>query len=270
MTLGPFRALDLVFEVETADDSLGKQLEVVFDCMRTTDSPTVRYKLETEGPYAVTSETERREFRSADEVLPWLLWKVSDDVLRSAGGIVLHGAAVVIDGAAVVLCGRSGAGKSTLVAALTAAGHSYLTDEAVILSSDRTVRGWTRPLALSEEARTLLAIGDVPASLPVGRYGERLVDPAAVGSIAEPGPWPLAVVFVLGAMDPPPSGAPGTARSVVELASHLLTPSRVDVNTVRSLGRFVEGVSVKSVERRALQEMVGLVLGQLHSRRSGT
>ncbi len=71
-----------------------------------------------------------------DSLLPQLIAHSLSAALRRCGVFELHSGAVLSpdSNAAVLICGPSGSGKSTLTLQLAAAGWSYLSDDAVLLS----------------------------------------------------------------------------------------------------------------------------------------
>jgi hypothetical protein len=80
--------------------------------------------------------------------------------LESPEGVFVHAGVVAGPDGACVIPGRSLAGKTTLVAALVAAGATYLSDEYAVL--DRS--GWVVPYARALSMRTLAGRRDVPAA----------------------------------------------------------------------------------------------------------
>lgn len=99
----------------------------------------------------------------ADSALPHLL--------AIMGSPVLHGSAVERDGLALVALGNSGSGKSTLAAHLVAAGCRLITDDAVVLSSDRSpsIYPITRYLRLYEDSVEAALLHDAELR-PVGAH----------------------------------------------------------------------------------------------------
>lgn len=91
----------------------------------------------------------------------------NDVEYRIAGGarnrVFLHAGAVAIGGRALLLPGPSGAGKSHLVAALVAAGASYLSDEYAPLDDRGRVHPFPRTPGVDVPARD-----EVRRALPVG------------------------------------------------------------------------------------------------------
>ena len=76
--------------------------------------------------------------------------------------LAVHAAVLAAAGGVIALPGESCAGKSTLAAACTVQGFGYLSDEALVLTSEGTVVPYPRPIALSSWSRT--AVG-VPAGM---------------------------------------------------------------------------------------------------------
>ncbi len=100
--------------------------------------------------------------------------------------IRLHAGVVTRNGEAVAICGTSGSGKSTLVAALTAAGWSYLTDEvAIIDSSSFEVTPYPKWVDLSPGSLDRLGIDPQSGIGPRGK--KHHVPPAEFGTVGRAG-----------------------------------------------------------------------------------
>lgn len=66
--------------------------------------------------------------------IDWILWKASTEAIAGIDDhIAIHAGAVAWNGNAVLLPAPPDSGKTTLTAALTAAGFSYLSDEAALI-----------------------------------------------------------------------------------------------------------------------------------------
>jgi hypothetical protein len=66
----------------------------------------------------------------------WLMGTVMAYLLQHAGYLVLHGSAVRVHGKAVIFSGESGAGKSTMAQALLKKGHSFITDDLLVMTKN--------------------------------------------------------------------------------------------------------------------------------------
>lgn len=71
--------------------------------------------------------------RADEELSIFVMGSAMGALLHQRGSFVLHASAVVVNGKATLFCGRSGAGKSSLVAALSRAGHAFLTDDVSVV-----------------------------------------------------------------------------------------------------------------------------------------
>jgi hypothetical protein len=69
--------------------------------------------------------------------------------------VIVHAGAVAHRGRGIVLPGPSFAGKTTLVAALLAAGASYLSDELAVIDAQGMLHAFPRPLSLRDPETTL-------------------------------------------------------------------------------------------------------------------
>jgi hypothetical protein len=173
--IGPYRYLDLVFEVSSQDPEM---LEVLAALLSPAAADAQNGQAQNgdaqngalDNTEAVRAQHRVSVLRGADEDGP--LWEVllNDHLvgrLHTPGSTLrhllahlshaairatprnhmLHAAAVEINGVGVVLPGISGAGKSTLTAALVASGARLLSDEAVVVDpATGTARGLCRPL----------------------------------------------------------------------------------------------------------------------------
>ena len=61
----------------------------------------------------------------------------------------LHAAALAYQDRGILLAGKSGSGKSSLAAWLTAKGGTYLSDELILVSGERRLHPFVRPLSLT-------------------------------------------------------------------------------------------------------------------------
>ncbi len=120
--------------------------------------------------------------------------------LHAPDDVFVHAGVVAWRGRAIVLPGRSHAGKSTLVHALVSAGAVYYSDEYARIMSNGDIAAYPRPIQL----RT-----------PTGR---RIVDPRAIGDVAD-GPIGAALVvfthYRTGAVFEPTTVSP--AQAALEL-----------------------------------------------------
>jgi hypothetical protein len=108
--------------------------------------------------------------------------------------LAVHAGVVARDGRAAAFPAASGAGKSTLVAACLAAGLDYVSDEALCVSwDDGAVRGYPRPLALSDWACRLLGVGQAAT--------ERYLTAAELSAEVAGGPLVLAHAILLDRQD---------------------------------------------------------------------
>lgn len=128
----------------------------------------------------------------AAEAVELVLTLLNRIVLGQCADLAVHAGVVARGGRAVAFPAESGAGKSTLVAACLAAGFDYVSDEALVLTPDRTVRAYAKPLSLL--GWTLDRLG-LPAP-PPGRQ-ERPLTAAQLGAAAVTGRVVLAELVVL-------------------------------------------------------------------------
>lgn len=175
-----FRALDLVFDVASTDETVVALLDHAFGTLPLADEPApgkVRFGMAAEPrkfrerwqPYRLSRDGRSVAYTRAGHLaVSQLLWLVNDSVARAAHDrLLVHGALLAGDGdggagASVMLAGPSGCGKSTLSALLAAAGARFGTDEMVAFAADSDALDcFRRPLVLKPEGREALA-GAVP------------------------------------------------------------------------------------------------------------
>lgn len=145
--IGPFRGLDLLFDLRTDDPTLGRALADVWAPLRTdVDTDRVRpchhYRIATDpdappgahvrilaldGHVVSRSSSDSHTFAQA-------VWHANQLVSTASRRFLqLHSAGLAVDGAAVLLPAEMNSGKSTLATAVVEAGARYLTDETVAI-----------------------------------------------------------------------------------------------------------------------------------------
>jgi hypothetical protein len=135
--------------------------------------------------------------------------------LHQRGTLALHASAVAIDGRAVAFVGPKGAGKSTLAAALSARGHTLLTDDVVALDLPDDAPPMVRrgPTNLNLWPDSALATGHDPDALD--RIWSRSTKVAGwLPTAPDGGPTPLGAIFVLAAAE----AAPDVSERLTSLA----------------------------------------------------
>lgn len=268
---GPFVGFEHTFSIRTSDPAVAAWLTDRFASLSApASSPGHRYELAGTGagPISVLVDdvVVRRTTGWAD-ALPWLLWKVNQDVIASARGVVLHAGAVEVEAGALLVVGRSGAGKSTLVAALTGAGLPYVTDEAVAISPGGRLIPWPKPLSLSHGSLELL--GHRRLDSPDGAdtpAGEQLVPVAHLGTRTEAPSLPLAALVLLEPDAGPPAAMTG-AGMLAALPPHVLRPRPLDRAAVDALGGLLRAVPCWRIGRPPLHDPGRLIheLGRDHT-----
>ncbi|MFL5542908.1 MAG: serine/threonine protein kinase [Longimicrobiaceae bacterium] len=161
-----------------------------------------------------------------EDAATYLLGPVFGMVLRLRGLTCLHASAVAVDGRALLVCGAAGAGKSTTAAAFAARGRAVLADDVAALERGPggfQVRGGYPHLRLWPDAVRGL-YGD-PAALPLltPNWEKRFLDLGGGAARFEPGPLPLAAVYLLGPREA--EGAPrlepvAATQAVLALIGH--------------------------------------------------
>lgn len=140
----------------------------------------------------------------------------------------LHAGAVAHRGRALVLPAASGAGKTTLVAALLAAGATYLSDDLAVLDDQTRIHPYPRPLSVRPGWR-----------LPAGALA-----PSRLGAPVSAAPVPLGLVACLGRA-PEPDASPLTTagvspgRALVEILSHAVAGRRHPARCLDLVARAV-------------------------------
>lgn len=199
--VGPFRALDYRFTVQSSDVELAEILSGIFDHCRSddafTDGETLRIDV---GPdeSQFTSDTSTTSVRN-DRTVPAVVSHVNLAAAQRGrtDRAVLHAGCAAGAGGAVVFPGRSGSGKSTLTAALVQRGWAYVADELVGVEQDGTISGYPKSLTLKEGSWPVLGIDNMNADRP-SRFDSpiRYVPPGMFGSTpVETSLTPRLVVF---------------------------------------------------------------------------
>jgi len=86
---------------------------------------------------------------TADGLLPFLEWSITDAARSSLPGYQLfHAGAVVRNGHGILLPGPSAAGKSSVVAALTLHGFEYCSDELAVVGPDARLHPFPKIISL--------------------------------------------------------------------------------------------------------------------------
>lgn len=145
-----------------------------------------------------------------EDTATYLLGPVFGMVLRLRGLTCLHASAVAVDGRALLVCGAAGTGKSTTAAAFAARGRAVLADDVAALERGPDgfrVRGAYPHLRLWPDA--VAGLYGHPAALPLltPNWEKRFLDLGGGAARFEPGPLPLAAVYLLG-----PRAAEGAPR----------------------------------------------------------
>ena len=185
--VGPFRALEYRFTVQSSDVELAEILSGIFEHCRTdvdtSQGETLRIDV---GPVEsrFTTDTSAASFRN-DRIVPALVSHVNLAAAQRgrADRAVLHAGSAVRDAAAVVFPGRSGSGKSTLAATLMKRGWGYVADELVGVDSAGTISGYPKSLTLKEGSWSVLGI-DATSATESNRFESPImyVPPEVFGS----------------------------------------------------------------------------------------
>jgi hypothetical protein len=141
---------------------------------------------------APDTNTETLQHLLLDQVLP--------RALAHRGALVLHAGAVQAGSRAIAFLGESGCGKSTLTASLHLAGYSLLSDDGLVLSTDRSGIQALPPypsLRLWPDAMEEMFGGQAPAA-PMAHYSsKRRMEVGALESPPVTESLPLASIYIL-------------------------------------------------------------------------
>lgn len=166
----------------------------------------------------------------------------------------LHAAAVVRDGVGLLLCGPSGAGKSTLCYAALRNGLQVLSDEAIYIQQEPTLRLWALPGRLTVAPGARAHFAELGAAQvwhhPSGKEKIR-IDLAAQNGIPGKPFVERAGICILGR---------GDASSLTRL-SPTEVRRRVDAQLEPGFDRFRESLG-PAIERIAAMGSWELTLGQ--------
>ena len=212
--LGPFRGLDVTFDLVTDDDEIARFLAEVWAPLAVAADPTAataatavrHYAIVGSGPdpstdllLALDGYVVARA-GAASAIVGQAVWHANQLVSTETDRYLqLHAGAVVIDDGAVLLPAAMNSGKSTLTTALVADGAGYLTDETVALDPDTgLVHPYPKSISLDPGSWTLF--GDLEPrahrALPGLAHHKWYVDPDTIRAGAAAGPArPAAIVF---------------------------------------------------------------------------
>jgi hypothetical protein len=168
--IGPFRGLDVTFDLRTTDPAIRDALAEVWAPLAVTALPAgarVRHYQLAEPPpdapgagaaprapggnrmLALDGKVVARTGHAASAVAQ-VVWHANQLVSTGTDRFLqLHAGAVVLDGATVLLPASMNSGKSTLTTGLVVAGARYVTDETVAVDLHRaTVLAYPKPITL--------------------------------------------------------------------------------------------------------------------------
>jgi len=153
-TLGPYAALDHVFEVDvtTGDDPT---LAALFAPLAAGGPATHTYEIalpDGDEPGWIGLADRRVPKQELSSIHSRLLLEVGQAAEASTDEPILHGCLLELDGVGVLVAGRSGSGKSTLTARLLGEGASLVTEDLTVLDERGAVRPYPRPVALSSSS----------------------------------------------------------------------------------------------------------------------
>jgi hypothetical protein len=152
---------------------------------------------------------------SSPRLMGKLVWAVNRQVIDNAAEhrVLFHASAAAdASGRVVLLPAPMESGKTTLVTGLLDRGLRYLTDEAAAVETDRTVRGFAKPLSIDPGAWDLLPhhAPALSATLMTYMTGQWQVPPDGFTEVAASGKLAL-IVF--------PSYRAGSPTSFVRLGA---------------------------------------------------
>jgi hypothetical protein len=269
---GRWRLLDTTVEVATDDEGLAGALVrwcaalPVPDAGSDPDALPARFTVSRRGRrrprWAVHGPAGRLVVSTAPPVCAeMLLWAMHQAALEGCrSDLMIHAAAVETGAGAVLLVGGSGAGKSTLAGALCAAGHGYLTDEAVALDGDGRVRPYPKWLGLDAAGRALLGL---PVAAP-GRWdppGTVPTAPGELGPLGRPAPPALILLPVLRPGARPALEALDPAEALLAVGEHTWRLDRPEAQA--ALAALVTAVPARRLVVGAPDATVALLAGLL-------
>ncbi len=182
---------------------------------------------------------------------------VNELAVHQCRSFAVHAAVVARAGRVVALAAESGTGKSTLCAVLLTRGWEYVSDEALVLDADGSVRPYPRPLALSPWSLRYLGLPE-----PAAGADERLVCPAELSAQTASGRLSLTDVVQLERSSPSrlsaTTGAAGAAVLLRYAFNHYRAP-RSALLTVARPGVKGWGLLMADPDDAAQLLEVGLV-----------
>jgi hypothetical protein len=205
-------------------------------------------------------------------------------VLRLRGVICLHASALACGDVAAAILGPKGAGKSTTVAALAKFGHTVFADDVVALidnGQEFLVPPGQPGLKLWPDAAA--ALYGPAERLPNlwtkadGGPDKLYLELAGEGRAPQPGPLPLAAIYVLAERDPATTAPDVSPIPPAERLMALMTNTYADhildrdmrARDFRSLSRVTATVPLRRVRRpdtlAALPQICDAILADLHA-----
>lgn len=274
--IGPFRGLDVTFDLVTTDADIARYLAEVWSPLAVgpAEPPPTRvrrYAVSGHRPDGPPDHLVALDGRVVDRAgspsaaVALVVWHANQLVsTESARLLQIHASAVTIDGAAVVLPAVMNSGKSTLAAALVASGAGYLTDEAVALDPDTgLILPYPKAITLDPGSWPLFPDLEPPVqrSLPELAHAKWYVDPSSIRADAiAPATAPSALVFPT--YDPTRAGALEPLAPVdaaAELARHCFNLRALGQAGVDLVARLASSLPAAALTVRDLQEGVDAV-----------
>jgi hypothetical protein len=153
-----FCALDTVVEVSCDSLDISNTLEKIFrSYVDDSNPPVLRYDVRAQHESYSVAGVGGELFSDLPllDVAPCLEFQFLKDLVSRSTAPVIHAASVCSQTSAIVLAGESGAGKTTLTREALTRGLGYITEEAVLLDSNRIVRGLARGIHGEPDDQTL-------------------------------------------------------------------------------------------------------------------
>jgi hypothetical protein len=203
VTTRTFAVLDAVVEVEAPGEVLHQVVSLGFvEHPQAAGAARVVVEEGADG-YRVGAPAPVGPVVSSAQCLILVLGHLNRLAIEQCRDFAVHAGVVARGGGAVVFPAPSGAGKSTLVAACLRAGYDYVSDEALVLAPDATVRVYAKPLSLHVWTLRHLDLERPPCGLD-----ERPARPAELGACAARGELRVAHVVLPSRVTGPPSLTP--------------------------------------------------------------
>jgi len=256
----PFQGLDVRFEIETDDETLGRYLAALLDPLREAGCHDSAARVHPRPlRYSITAGADGAPFLialdgfvvgrpvGAPAAAAMVMWHVNQLVSTGSSRLLqFHASGVTANGVTIAFPASMNSGKSTLVTALVQAGFAYVTDETVAVEPDTLLtHPYPKAIGLDPGSWRLF-----PQYESIGAGGDPsffhrkwYLDPRSMGvPIAERAPLGLVVLpryFPGGAVEVARLDAPAAALELAQNSFNLAATGQHGVDAIARIAQHV-------------------------------